>query len=71
MKSIVFVGFITAMAIAVTAGFGFIAATAQMADNASLGNVTGGNMTAGSGNVTEANITEATGSISSCGTECF
>lgn len=60
------------MAIAVTTvSFGFGLASAQMADNATLGNMTGGNMTMGAGNTTEANITEATGSISSCGTECF
>ena len=46
-------------------------ASAQMADNATLGNMTGGNMTKNAGNMSEANITEATGSISSCGTECF
>jgi hypothetical protein len=65
MKSIVLTGFIAAIAIAVTTvGFGFTIAEAQMADNASMGNMTGGNMTMGTGNVTESNSTEAAGSIS-------
>lgn len=72
MKSIFFVGIIAAMTLAMTTGIGLVSATAQMADNATMGNMTGGgNMTMGTGNVTGANITEATGSISSCGTECF
>lgn len=71
MKSIFFVGIIAAMTLAMTTGIGLVSTTAQMADNATMGNMTGGNMTMGTGNMTEANATEATGSISSCGTECF
>jgi hypothetical protein len=73
MKSIFFVGIIAAaMTLTTITGIGLVSATAQMADNATMGNMTGGNMTEmGTFNMTEANTTEATGSISSCGTECF
>jgi hypothetical protein len=67
MKSILFVGIIAALGLAMTtAGFGINNATAQlMADNATMaGNMTGGNMTMGPGNMTDANMTEASGSIS-------
>jgi hypothetical protein len=70
MKSILFFGIIAVVAVT-TASLGFSLVSAQMADNATLGNMTDGNMTMGAGNMSEANITEATGSISSCGTECF
>jgi hypothetical protein len=52
MKSILFVGIIAALALAMTtAGFGISNATAQlMADNATMaGNMTGGNMTMSAG----------------------
>jgi hypothetical protein len=63
MKSILFVGIIATIALAVTAlGFGLGMASAQMADNATMGNMTGGNMTGG-------NTTEATGSISGTGVD--
>jgi hypothetical protein len=53
-------GILAAMAVAVTTvGFGFTLAEAQMADNATMGNMTGGNMTMDTGNTTD-----ATGSIS-------
>jgi hypothetical protein len=53
-------GILVAMAVAVTTvGFGFTLAEAQMADNATMGNMTGGNMTMDTGNTTD-----ATGSIS-------
>jgi hypothetical protein len=69
MKSIIFVGIIAAMAIATTAGHGLISATAQMADNATMGNMTGGNMstTMGAGNMSSGNSTDGTGNISSFG----
>jgi hypothetical protein len=67
MKSILVVGIIATMALAATtAGFGFTIAIAQMADNATMGNMTGGNMTMGGGNITTGNSTE-TGSISGTG----
>lgn len=48
MKSILLIGIMATMAIAVTtAAFGLDLATAQMADNATMGNMTGGNMTMG------------------------
>ena len=65
MKSILLVGIMVTMAIATTAGFGFAIASAQMADNATMGNMTGGNMTMGAGNMT-GNATEA-GGISGTG----
>ena len=72
MKSILYIGILGAIASAITGAiFGIAPAAAQMADNATMENMTGGNMTMGTGNMTEANITDATGSISSCGTECF
>jgi hypothetical protein len=60
MKAILFLGFIAATAIAATiVGLGLDLALAQMADNATLGNMTGGNMTTDMGN-----STDASGSIS-------
>ncbi len=67
MKSILFMGLIATMAIATTASsFGLTFATAQMADNATMGNLTGNNMTMGAGNMTSGNST-GTGSVSSTG----
>lgn len=67
MKSIVMTGIIAAIAIAVTiVSFGSTIAAAQMADNATMGNMTGGNITS---NMTSGNTTEATGSISSAGVD--
>lgn len=64
MKSILFIWIMTTMAIGMAAvGFGLSLASAQMADNATMGNITGGNMTSGG------NATEATGSISGTGNE--
>jgi hypothetical protein len=65
MKSILFVGIIAA--IAGTAGFGLDLAFAQMADNATMGNMTGGNMTMGAGNMSSGSSIEDTGNISSFG----
>ena len=60
MKTILFLGFMAAMVIAAIAvGLGLDSALAQMADNATLGNMTGGNMTTDMGNATN-----ASGSIS-------
>jgi hypothetical protein len=60
MKSILFVGILVTMAAALTtASFGLGMASAQMADNATMGNMTGGNMTMDMGN-----STDASGSIS-------
>jgi uncharacterized membrane protein YbhN (UPF0104 family) len=61
MKTILFLGLMmAAMAIAVTiVGFGLDSALAQMADNATMGNMTGGNMTMDMGNTTD-----SSGSIS-------
>jgi hypothetical protein len=53
MKSILFVGITAALAIAVIASFGFGLVSAQMADNATMGNMTGGNMTMDMGNTTD------------------
>jgi hypothetical protein len=54
MKSTLFLGIMAAMAIAVTiAGIGLDSALAQMADNATMGNMTGGNMTMDMGNTTD------------------
>ena len=51
-----------------TTGFSMSVAIAQMADNATIGNVTGGNMTMGAGNMTGGgNMTEEAGNISSVG----
>ena len=70
MKSILYVGIIAALAIAVTiASFGFSLASAQMADNATMGNMTAGNMTAGVANMT-VDDTMHSGKISGCGVEC-
>jgi hypothetical protein len=68
MRSLLFVGIIVTMAFAAatTAGFGFTITIAQMADNATMGNMTGGNITMGAGNTTTGNSTE-TGSISGTG----
>lgn len=68
MKSILFVGITAALAIVATiASFGFSLASAQMTDNATMGNITGGgNMTTGTGNMTGDNATE-TGNISGVG----
>ena len=68
------VAIIAGSAIAATAGFGFAIAVAQMADNATMGNMTGGNMTTGAGNMTDGNMTEAVGQISGggrCGGTCY
>jgi hypothetical protein len=55
MKTILFLGLIAAMTIAVTIiGIGLNSALAQMADNATMGNMTGGNMTKDVGNTTDA-----------------
>jgi hypothetical protein len=55
MKTILFLGLIAAMTIAVTIiGIGLNSALAQMADNATMGNMTGGNMTKDIGNTTDA-----------------
>ena len=55
MKTILFLGLMAAMAIAVTiVGIGLDSALAQMADNATMGNMTGGNMTKDMGNTTDA-----------------
>lgn len=60
MKSILFLGVIAAMTIVATiSGLGLDLTLAQMADNATMGNMTGGNMTMDMGNTTD-----ATGSIS-------
>jgi hypothetical protein len=65
MKSILYVGILGAIAIAITGAFFGIASTAaQMSDNATMGNMTGGNMTMGGGNMTDTN---STGSISVVG----
>jgi hypothetical protein len=54
MKSTLFLGIMAAMAIAVTiVGIGLDSALAQMADNATMGNMTGGNMTMDMGNTTD------------------
>jgi hypothetical protein len=61
MKSILYVGILGAIAIAITGAFFGIAPTAaQMSDNATMGN-----MTMGGGNMTDTN---STGSISGVGT---
>ena len=55
MKTILFFGLIAAMVFAVTiVGIGSDSALAQMADNATMGNMTGGNMTKDMGNTTDA-----------------
>jgi hypothetical protein len=64
MKPILFVGILATMAAALTtASFGLDLALAQMSDNASMVNMTGGNTT---GNMTMdmGNTTDASGSIS-------
>ena len=66
MKSILFVGIIAIMSIAATAGFGFTNTSAQMEDNVTMGNMSGGNMTMGTTNMTSGNYPGA-GSISSTG----
>ena len=66
MKSILFVGMMSAMAIAGTASFVLDLAFAQMADNATMGNMTGGNMTMGAGNMSSGS-SEDTGNISGFG----
>ena len=66
-----YVGIIAAVGITMaTTGFSMSVATAQMADNATMGNVTGGNMTMGAGNMTDGNMTEAVGQISGGGGRC-
>lgn len=48
MKSILLIGIMALLAIAATtAGLGVSLTSAQMADNATMGNLTGGNMTTG------------------------
>jgi hypothetical protein len=65
MKSILYVGILGAIAIVITGAiFGIVTATAQMSDNATMGNMTGGNMTMGAGNMTDTN---QSGSISTVG----
>jgi uncharacterized membrane protein len=64
------VAIISGSAIATTAVFGFTIVIAQMADNATMGNMTGGNMTMGAGNMTDGNMTEAVGQISGGGGRC-
>jgi hypothetical protein len=65
MKSILYVGIIAALAIAATiTSIGFSLASAQMADNATMGNMTGGNMTMGAGNMTMGEQMNQSGSIS-------
>ncbi len=66
MKSTLLTWIVSAMIIAAAiASFAFTIAAAQMADNASMGNMTGANMTmGGGGNWTDGNSTEAAGSIS-------
>jgi hypothetical protein len=60
MKTILFLGFMAAVAIAaIVVGLELDSVLAQMADNATLGNMTGGNMTMDMGN-----STDASGSIS-------
>ena len=71
MKSIMYVGIIAVVGITMaTTGFGMSVAIAQMADNATMGNMTGGNMTMGAGNMTDGNMTEAVGQISGGGGRC-
>jgi hypothetical protein len=73
MTKITFLAIVTIImgsAIATTAGFGFTITIAQMADNATMGNMTGGNMTTGAGNMTDGNMTEAVGQISGGGGRC-
>jgi hypothetical protein len=70
MKLILFVGITAVLAIAaIAASFGFSLASAQMADNVTMGNLTAGNMTAGGANMTVDDTTQ-TGKISGCGVEC-
>ncbi|HEU4445196.1 MAG TPA: hypothetical protein VFR94_11030 [Nitrososphaeraceae archaeon] len=45
-------------------------ALAQATDNATMGNMTGGNMTMGTDNATAGNMTEAVGQISGGGGRC-
>ena len=60
MQTILFLGFMAAMAIvAIVVGLELESVLAQMADNATFGNMTGGNMTMDMGN-----STDASGSIS-------
>lgn len=60
MNSILFVGILATLATALTtASFGLDLALAQMSDNASMGNMTGGNMT-----MDMSNATDASGSVS-------
>lgn len=54
MKTILFLGFMATMAFAaIVVGLELDSALAQMADNATLGNMTGGNMTMDMGNTTD------------------
>jgi hypothetical protein len=63
MQSVIFIGIVAMMAIAVTTvSLGFGLASAQMADNATMGN-----MTMGTGNMTSGNSTETTGKVSGFG----
>jgi hypothetical protein len=60
MKSILILGVVVAMTIVATVySIGMDVTLAQMSDNATMGNMTGGNMTMDMGN-----STDATGSIS-------
>jgi hypothetical protein len=72
MTKITFLAIVAIIAGSATAmvGFGFTIAIAQMADNATMGNMTGGNMTTGTGNMTDGNMTEAVGQISGGGGRC-
>ena len=55
MQTILFLGFMAAMAIvAIVVGLELESVLAQMADNATFGNMTGGNMTMDMGNSTDA-----------------
>ena len=69
MKSTIYIGIIAAVGITMAAtGFSMSVAIAQMADNATMGNMTGGNMTMGAGNMTgDGNMTGEAGNISGVG----
>jgi hypothetical protein len=68
MKSIMYVGIIAVGITMATIGFSISVAIAQMADNATMGNMTGGNMTMGAGNITgDGNMTQETGKVSGVG----
>jgi hypothetical protein len=62
-----FLGITAAMTIVIAgSSLGLDFVSAQMADNATMGNLTGGNMTMEMGNMTESNSTES-GKISGVG----